>query len=59
MEVLKLSQAQKQIDAAERKKVLRTFNHTFVSHHLKLVPEKELGIGLEKEVLASKSKKLD
>ena len=59
VEVLKLSQAQKQIDAAERKKVIPTFHHAFVSHHLKIVPEKDLGLGLEGQILASKSKKLD
>ena len=54
---LKLSQAQKQSDSAEKKKILPTFHHTFVSHHLKLVDENQLG--LEAKILASDKKQLD
>ena len=53
----KLSQAQKQLDSAERKAVTPTFHLTFVSHHLTTIDEKQLG--LEAVVVASNTKSLD
>ena len=57
LDQLKLSRKEKLSDANKKKKVLPTFHHTFVSHHLNIVQENQLG--LEIQISKSKNKKLD
>ena len=56
VDMLKLSQAQKQIDSTEKKVVQPTFHHTLVSHQVRVIDQSHLG--LEAVILASKSKML-